>query len=1117
MPLLSRLLIVTTLLFFFGGVGAIEPSTAPDHTRVFSRFIDLKVPGITLPVATTMTQDEHGFLWLGTQHGLFRYDGTELLEFRADPSQKDSLSASWVSSLVSDNQGGVWVGTRIGGLNRYDASTELFQRFDIPGRTVVEITSLTVDDSEGLWVTTYGAGLYRFNNEQLYAEPIEPESIDANLTIDFDYINHLMIDEAGGFWLSIGAAALRSFGQQQGGVLYRSDEQSRWQEIAFKTAPDTAISVTKIKADLQGRIWALTYGQGLYLFDVEQALFKPVAIPTLLQQALFTDIVVDADGGLWLSNQNSNRSGGLWYRSKDDEWRHYAYHAEFTEGLARADLLGLYKDHQGIIWAISQSGFHGLSRFAKAIFTLPSSEAVSGFLIASSVTGMHAINDESVWIANREAGVIHFNPLTAEVTHYPNPDDVISAQNIRKDPDGVLWVATDRGLYQLDPQHHHWQLFSLNVAEEPYIRVLMLDRQHNLWLGTRGHGAFRINAARDDIIQYHNSASTTRRLALGDINSFAEDYRGDIWIGSTDQGIARLESDTEQVSYWQQYPGSSHGLHFNSIQLILEDEQQQLWVRAGNINHRLLRDTDHQDKILGFKPYLTTEDHDDALVQAHLFRLLYRLHWLSEQQTFLELNEMHGMQSITWIGAWDIFNNTIFRGGANGLDYFDVSTLPDRVRLNQVQLTSLALFNQPVRSGSTLLPQSLATLDRLRLSYEQDMISIRFASPEYKQARQIHYRYQLQGFDRDWILTNAQNAVATYTRLPPGKYTFEVSARLPGGEWLPTTSLAIDVSPPWWRTWWFRVLLFTSIILMTSLIVRWKLNQAYQHRLRLERLVARRTAQLAEQNDALVQSYQQLQETQQQLITQEKMASLGGLVAGVAHEINTPLGICVTASSHLQTEFEKVATAFHAKTLQHSQFAHFLEHLKSGLKILQGNTHRAAELVNSFKQVSVDQTSDSLREFPLESYLHDVILSLSARLKKQNCQLDLECSSSIVMFSDPGAIAQIVTNLVMNALLHGFETTEDPRITLIITEDLDDICFRFVDNGMGMAEDNLRQLFEPFYTTKRNVGGSGLGAHIVFNLVTVRLQGQISVSSELGKGLRYFMRFPRVLNMPASK
>lgn len=1090
-----------------------RPDLLPQAKPVYSRFITLNSFGRTLPVPTVMAQDQHSFLWVGTQHGLFRHDGTEIKEFRADPSIVGSLSASWVSALAVDPAGWLWVGTRYGGLNRFDPATEQFTRYDLPASSGVqsaEISSLKFDANGTLWVATYGAGLFRMSDNRLTAETL-PTDLGKTAV---NFINELYFDRQGGSWLALGDAPIRTIGQQQGGVLYRASATAAWQLVPFVTQAGSAVSVTRIRMTADDSIFATTYGQGLYVFDSVQQHFIAAAQPEALTTALLTDIWQDSQHNLWLSSYNTDSSGGLWYLGANGEWQHYPFASEFTEGLARADLMGLFADHQGILWTISQAGVRGLSRFAKAIKTVPPGLLTSGLLPAPNVLGIDAISQSQVWLANREAGVVHFNPQTSAIRHWPFPaslPQLKSAQAIKQDVQQQLWVGTNEGLYLLDSTAEQWQLFPLSQQTEPFINVLYLDKQQNLWVGTRGQGLFQVTSARDQVMHYHNAESGAPYLRFGDINNIVADQHGAIWIGSTDQGVARFDPQRLQFNYWLQHAGSEHGLQMNGIQLITEDASKQLWLRAGNVNHRVLFDPESSDQTKVFQPYLHLEQADELLQQADVFRLLYRLHWLPEQNTYIELNEAHGMQSVTWIGAWDVHDKVIYRGGAKGFDYFDIAELPQKVALNPVQLTSFSLFNQPVRPGSAELPQALAYKTKLQLDYSQDMFSLRFASPDFKQAQLIQYRYRLNGFDRDWIQSAAQSPVATYTRLPPATYLFEVSASLPGGEWLPSTTLSIEVLPPWWLTWWFRLAMLTSVILLITLIVRWKLQQEYQLRRRLEQLVAQRTTQLAEQNQALELSYRQLQQTQQQLITQEKMASLGGLVAGVAHEINTPLGICVTASSHLQAEQQKVAEAFSNRTLQQRQFERFLQQLTDGLKILQVNTLRAAELVNSFKQVSVDQSSDTYREFNLANYLNDVILSLSARLKKQHCQLQLECPENLSMFSDPGALAQIITNLVINALLHGLEQHPAPVIRLVVTEDAEQVQLIFADNGIGMSAENLRQLFDPFFTTKRNQGGSGLGAHIVFNLVTVRLQGEIKVSSEPGQGLQYLIRLPRTV------
>ena len=1109
------LLLLWCLLLFISPLqaSAEQADLSPQAKPVYSRFITLNSFGRTLPVPTVMAQDQHNFLWVGTQHGLFRHDGTEIKEFRADPGVAGSLSASWVSALAVDPAGWLWVGTRYGGLNRFDPATEQFIRYDLPassGLQSAEISSLTFDANGTLWVATYGAGLFKMTDNALLAEAL-PTDLGKTAV---NFINDLYFDSRGGTWLALGDAPIRTMGQQTGGVLYRATPNDTWQVVPFVTKGGAAVSVTRVREISNNSIVATSYGHGLFVLDVSRQHFIAAVQPEALSRALLTDIWLDDQQNLWLSSYSTDQSGGLWYLAQSGAWRHYAFASEFTEGLARADLMGLFADQQGILWTISQAGARGLSRFARAIKTVPPGLLKSGLLPAPNVLGIDAVSDNQVWLANREAGVVHFNPENSTLRHWPFPaslPQLKSAQAIKQDAQQQLWVGTNEGLYLLDSDQGHWQHFPLSRGTAPFINTLYLDRQQNLWVGSRGQGLFQVTASRNQVIHYHSNAGEVPYLRFGDVNNIVEDQHGAIWIGSTDQGVARFDPHSNQVNYWLQHAGSEHGLQMNGIQLITEDASKQLWLRAGNVNHRVLFDSTAPAKTKVFQPYLLPEDADMLLQQAEVFRLLYRLHWLPSQQTYIELNEAHGMQSVTWIGSWAVHNNVIYRGGAKGFDYFDITELPDKVALNPVQLTGFSLFNQPVQPGSAELPKALAYKEKLQLNYSQDMFSLRFSSPDFKQAQVIQYRYRLNGFDRDWIQSAAQSPVATYTRLPPASYVFEVSASLPGGEWLPSTRLVIEILPPWWLTWWFRLALLGSVVLLITLIVRWKLKQEYLVRRKLEQLVAQRTNQLAEQNQALELSYRQLQQTQQQLITQEKMASLGGLVAGVAHEINTPLGICVTASSHLQAEQQKVAEAFSSRTLQQRQFERFLQQLADGLKILQVNTLRAAELVNSFKQVSVDQSSDTYREFNLASYLNDVMLSLSARLKKQHCQLQLECPAELTMFSDPGALAQIITNLVINALLHGLEQHPAPVIRLVVTEDAGQVRILFADNGIGMAEENLRQLFDPFFTTKRNQGGSGLGAHIVFNLVTVRLQGEITVSSEPGQGLQYVIRLPQTL------
>lgn len=272
---------------------------------------------------------------------------------------------------------------------------------------------------------------------------------------------------------------------------------------------------------------------------------------------------------------------------------------------------------------------------------------------------------------------------------------------------------------------------------------------------------------------------------------------------------------------------------------------------------------------------------------------------------------------------------------------------------------------------------------------------------------------------------------------------------------------------------------------------------------------------LEEQNAALNTALTQLQQAQGELVRQEKLASLGGLVAGVAHEINTPLGICVTATSHLVEELRLTREELANGEMTEDSLGNFFDIVDQSLRIMTTNTQRAAALVRSFKQVAVDQSSGDIRSFNLRNYLNEVLLSLQPKLKGRPVQVEVDCPHDLVLDSYPGAVSQIVTNMVVNSLVHGFEREQAGKIAIRAALDGDTVTLTYADDGAGMDRESLDKLFDPFFTTKRGSGGSGLGAHILFNLVTGALGGTVRVDSRPGCGLSYLLKIP--LNVVAKK
>lgn len=241
----------------------------------------------------------------------------------------------------------------------------------------------------------------------------------------------------------------------------------------------------------------------------------------------------------------------------------------------------------------------------------------------------------------------------------------------------------------------------------------------------------------------------------------------------------------------------------------------------------------------------------------------------------------------------------------------------------------------------------------------------------------------------------------------------------------------------------------------------------------------------------------------------EKMAGLGEMVAGVAHEINTPLGVCVTVASHLGQELKLIKDKYQTGKMSRTDLDAFIQEAADAQYIMTTNLNRAAELVRSFKQVAVDQSSEHPRKFNLKEYISEVLTSLRPKLAKTQHQVILECPDDLVLEARPDFFSHIITNFIMNSLIHGFADKVDGKIKIQIELDAQDkvLKLNYADNGCGMDEVTCDRIYEPFFTTKRGVG-SGLGMHIIFNMVTEALHGTISCRSALGRGTRFDIVLP---------
>lgn len=265
---------------------------------------------------------------------------------------------------------------------------------------------------------------------------------------------------------------------------------------------------------------------------------------------------------------------------------------------------------------------------------------------------------------------------------------------------------------------------------------------------------------------------------------------------------------------------------------------------------------------------------------------------------------------------------------------------------------------------------------------------------------------------------------------------------------------------------------------------------------------------LRERNADLKESMEELRQAQGQLVESEKMAALGGLVAGVAHEINTPVGVSITATSFLLDKTKTMLEFLSKKEPDKDKIKQFLYTVSEATTIIDKNLKRSVELIRHFKQVAVDQSTENLRKFNLKEYIDSTLLSLRYHYKRAGHTITVNCPEDLVIDSYPGAFSQIITNLLMNSLIHGLNDKDNGQIVFIMSSDGRTLHFRYSDNGKGMDEETTKRIFEPFFTTSRGEESTGLGMHIVYNIITQTLGGKVRCTSSAGNGAVFDIEIP---------
>ncbi len=1146
-----NLLLVTILFsssaFSFDG----KPSIRFKHLTIEN--------GLPQNSVLAMLQDSTGFLWIGTQEGLVRYDGYSLKVFKHEPSNSHSLSDNHILSLIEDSQGSLWVGTRVGGLNHFNPKTQQFTHYrhqvdDANSLSHDAVNSLVEDNQGNLWVGTRG-GLNHFNPKTQQFTHYRHQAGDANSLSDDDVLS-LLEDSQGNLWVGTDGGGLNHFNP-------KTQQFTHYRHQAGDANSLSDDNIFSLLEDSLGNLWVGTHGGGFNHLNPKTQQFthyrhQPDDANSLSDDDVRT-LFEDSQGNLWVGI----RDGGVnHFNPKTQQFTHYRHQPGDANSLSNDDVRSLLEDSQGNLWVGTYGG--GLNHFNPKTQPFTHYRHQTGDANSLSddiVWSLLEDNQGNLWVGTNGGGLNHFSPKTQQFTHYRHQAgdaNSLSDDNVRsllEDSQGNLWVGTyGGGFNHFTPKtqqftHYRYQPNDANSLSDDNVRSIVEDSQGNLWVGTHGGGFNHFNPKTQQFTHYRHQPNDANSLSDDIVYSLLEDSQGNLWVGTDGGGLNHFNPKTQQFTHYRHQAGDANSLSHDAVLSLLEDSQGNLWLGTSDGLNLF------NNKTATFKRFTTKNGLPNNVI--------YRIEedkqgniWLStnqglsrmapEAETFRNYDVGDGLQSNEFNGGASLKGKSgeLFFGGINGFNRFYPENITDDKQVPIVLITDMFLLNKSVpivslvSSHSPIIEQNTETTSlivsssskeddevigfslnqaihqtkTITLTYKDNIVAFEFAALHFTNPMKNKFAYQLVGWDKDWVSTDHKNRRATYTNLPNGDYTFRVKASNADGYWNEEgASLNITVLPPPWKTWWAYTLyglFLLSLVLAFIHSQRKKVVFVQNVNAQLEHKVAERTTELKAQKHEVEEKNKEILATQKQLIQSSKMATIGTMTAGVAHEINNPTNFTHAAVYMMKDETSTIKVYLKqlagGDTADEEVLKSFDEKFRKLIGLIETATEgttRIKTIVNDLRTFS-RLDDDKKLEVKLGSIIASTIHLVKTQYDEITIIIDIDSDPTISCF--PAKLSQVFMNIAVNAC-QAIESKKlrnkefVGQLTISLIDDVDQIQVIFKDNGCGMSEVTQKKIFDPFFTTKDVGSGTGLGMAISFGIIEDH-NGILKVSSVINEG-----------------